>query len=97
MTAARILGVERTEAARFSFLMAIPTILGAGLLEGYKLYQSGDMSLAHDAVLGGVLAFVFGLCAIAFMMAWLRNASFTPFVVYRLFLGAILMWVVYGA
>jgi undecaprenyl-diphosphatase len=97
MTAARILGVERSEAARFSFLMAIPTILGAGLLEGYKVYQSGDMSLAQDAVTGGALAFVFGLAAIAFMMAWLRRASFTPFVVYRLFLGAILMWVVYGA
>jgi undecaprenyl-diphosphatase len=97
MTAARILGVERSDAARFSFLMAIPTILGAGLLEGYKLYRSGDMSLAHDAVIGGVLAFVFGLAAIAFMMAWLRRASFTPFVVYRLALGALLMWIVYGA
>ena len=97
MTAARILGVERSEAARFSFLMAIPTILGAGLLEGYKLYKSGDMSLLHDAVIGGMLAFVFGLAAIAFMMAWLRRASFTPFVVYRLCLGALLMWIVYGA
>lgn len=97
MTAARILGVERSEAARFSFLMAIPTILGAGLLEGYKLYKSGDYALAHDAVVGGALAFVFGLAAIAFMMAWLRRASFTPFVVYRLILGAILMWIVYGA
>jgi undecaprenyl-diphosphatase len=97
MTAARILGVERSEAARFSFLMAIPTIFGAGLLEGYKVYRSGDWSLAHDAVVGGGLAFVFGLIAIAFMMAWLRRASFTPFVIYRLFLGAILMWIVYGA
>jgi undecaprenyl-diphosphatase len=77
--------------------MAIPTILGAGLLEGYELYRSGDMSLAHDAVIGGVLAFLFGLAAIAFMMAWLRRASFTPFVVYRLALGALLMWIVYGA
>lgn len=96
MTAARILGVERSDAARFSFLMAIPTILGAGLLEGYKLYKSGDMTLAQDAAIAGGLAFVFGFAAIAFMMAWLRRASFAPFVVYRLVLGAILMWVVYG-
>jgi undecaprenyl-diphosphatase len=96
MTAARILGVERSEAARFSFLMAIPTILGAGLLEGYKVYQSGDLSLMHDAIAGGALAFVFGLAAIAFMMAWLRHASFAPFVIYRLLLGGILMYLIYG-
>ena len=96
MTAARMLGVERSEAARFSFLMAIPTILGAGLLEGYKVYQSGDLTLVHDAIVGGALAFVFGLAAIAFMMAWLRRASFAPFVVYRLLLGGLLMYLVYG-
>ena len=96
MTAARILGVERSDAARFSFLMAIPTILGAGLLEGYKLYRSGDMSLAQDAALAGALSFAFGFLAIAFMMAWLRRASFAPFVIYRLLLGALLMWIVYG-
>lgn len=96
MTAARILGVERSEAARFSFLMAIPTIFGAGLLEGYKVWQSGDVTLAYDAALGGALAFVFGLAAIAFMMAWLRRASFTPFVIYRLVLGGTLMWLIYG-
>ena len=97
MTAALFCGLKRDVAARFSFLMAIPTIFGAGLLEGYKVYRSGDWSLAYDAVVGGGLAFVFGLAAIAFMMAWLRRASFTPFVVYRLCLGAILMWIVYGA
>lgn len=96
MTAARFLGVERSEAARFSFLMAIPTILGAGILESYKVYQSGDFSQVHDAVICGSLSFVFGLAAIAFMMAWLRRASFTPFVIYRLCLGALLMWIVYG-
>jgi undecaprenyl-diphosphatase len=97
MTAARMLGIERSDAARFSFLMAIPTILGAGLLEGYKVYESGDLSLAHDAVIGGVLSFVFGLGAIAFMMTWLRRASFAPFVVYRLILGAVLMYLIYGS
>jgi undecaprenyl-diphosphatase len=96
MTACRILGVERPEAARFSFLMAVPAILGAGTLEGYKLWQSGDYSLAADAALTGGFAFLFGLAAIAFMMAWLRRASFTPFVVYRLLLGAGLLIYIYG-
>jgi len=96
MTAARVLGVERPEAARFSFLMAIPAILGAGAFEGYKLYQSGDYAMAGDAALTGFFAFLFGLAAIAFMMAWLRRATFTPFVIYRLILGAGLLIYIYG-
>ena len=96
MTACRMLGVERPEAARFSFLMAVPAILGAGTLEGWKLWQSGDTSMAGDAVFTGVFAFLFGLAAIAFMMAWLKRASFTPFVLYRLALGAGLLIYIYG-
>jgi undecaprenyl-diphosphatase len=96
MTACRMMGVERPEAARFSFLMAVPAILGAGALEGWKLWQSGDTSMAGDAVVTGAFAFVFGLAAIAFMMAWLRRASFTPFVLYRLALGAGLLYYIYG-
>jgi undecaprenyl-diphosphatase len=96
MTAARVLGVERPEAARFSFLMAVPAILGAGTLEGYKLWKAGDYAMAGDALLTGFFAFLFGLAAIAFMMAWLRRASFTPFVLYRLALGIGLLIYLYG-
>lgn len=96
MTAARVLGIERPEAARFSFLMAIPAILGAGAFEGYRLYEAGDYAMASDAALTGFFAFLFGLAAIAFMMAWLRRASFTPFVVYRLLLGGALLVYIYG-
>ncbi len=95
MTAARFLGFERAEAARVSLLLAMPAIAGAGALSGYELYRSGDLQLGQDAVVAAALAFVSALLAIALMMAWLRRASFTPFVVYRLLLGGLLLWISY--
>ncbi|MFQ5773428.1 MAG: undecaprenyl-diphosphate phosphatase [Kiloniellaceae bacterium] len=93
MTAARFLGFERPEAARFSLLLAIPAILGAGTLAGLDLYRQGDVRLGLDALMAAVVAFAVALAAIALMLRWLRHAGFTPFVVYRLLLGAaLLVW-----
>ncbi|MEQ8355696.1 MAG: undecaprenyl-diphosphate phosphatase [Kiloniellaceae bacterium] len=96
MTAARALGFERVEAARFSLLLAIPAIAGAGSLAGYDLYQTGNVTLGRDALVGAVLSFLVALLAIVLMIGWLRRASFTPFAVYRVLLGAFLLWWVYG-
>lgn len=95
MTAARLLGLKRTEAARFSMLLAIPAILGATVLVGGDLLRLGDLRVGLDALIAAGLAFVAALLAIALMMAWLRRASFTPFAVYRVVLGAILLWMIY--
>ncbi|MBO6519079.1 MAG: undecaprenyl-diphosphate phosphatase [Rhodospirillales bacterium] len=96
MTAARFIGMERPDAARFSLLLSIPTIIAAGTLSGIEIYESGNLQLANDAFVAAGLAFIFALIAIALMMAWLRRASFTPFVVYRVALGAFLLAVAYG-
>ncbi len=93
MTAARFLGYERVEAARFSLLLSMPVIIGAGTVAGVELYGAGDVSLGFDAWLAMALAFVSALIAVALMMRWLRRASFTPFVIYRVCLGAgLLIW-----
>lgn len=93
MTAARALGYERQEAARFSMLMGIPTILAAGTLVGLDLYEAGDARLTADALLAGGLSFIAALISIALMMGWLKRASFLPFVVYRILLGGgLLIW-----
>lgn len=96
MTAARMLGYERVDAARFSMLLSIPTIIAAGALAAYKIYKTENVSLGLDAALGAVLAFVVALLAILAMMSWLKRASFTPFVVYRVIFGVFLLAVVYG-
>lgn len=95
MTAARFLGFERAEAARFSLLLAIPAIAGAGLLVGKDLYEGGNLSLGFDVLIAIALAFVTALVAIVLMMRWLQHASFLPFVVYRLLLGAGLLALLY--
>ncbi|MEQ8319874.1 MAG: undecaprenyl-diphosphate phosphatase [Rhodospirillales bacterium] len=96
MTAARFIGMERPDAARFSMLLSIPVIIAAGTLSGIDLYKSGNIQLAADVFVAAGLAFIFALIAIALMMAWLKRASFTPFVVYRIGLGCFLLAVVYG-
>jgi undecaprenyl-diphosphatase len=96
MTAARMLGMERSDGARFSMLLSIPTIIAAGTLAGLDLYEAGDTRLTFDAVLAAALAFVTALAAIAMLMAWLRRATYTPFVIYRVILGLVLLYFVYG-
>ena len=94
MTAARFLGFERPEAARFSLLLAIPAIAGAGTLAGLDLYDTGSLEIGLDALVGAAVAFVVALAAIDLMLRWLRRAGFTPFVIYRILLGsALLIWV----
>ncbi len=95
MTAARFLGVERRDAARFSMLLSIPVIIGAGTLKGIELYRAADAQLTSDVFTAAGLAFFFALLAIALLMQWLKRASFTPFVVYRILLGAALVYIVY--
>lgn len=90
MSAALFLGLRRPEAARFSLLLSIPTTAAAGVLEGADLLRSGDTAWQLDAALAGGLAFLSGFLAIWGLMAWLRHADFTPFVVYRLGLAAVL-------
>jgi undecaprenyl-diphosphatase len=95
ITGARLLGIGRTEAARFSMLLSIPAILSAGGYAALKLVLGGAAGLGLAAVIAAVLAFLAALVSIAAMMAWLKRASYTPFVIYRLLLGGALLWWLY--
>lgn len=95
MVAGRLLGYERAEAARFSMLLSIPAIVAAGGKEGWELYKTGDAGLMSDALIGMGLSAVFGLIAIAFLMYWLKRATFTPFVIYRVVVGGAVLVYVY--
>ena len=96
MTAARWLGYERPEAARFAMLMSIPVIAASGAVAGYEVWQEGDPLVTADAALAAALSFGVALVSIALLLALLRRVSFTPFVIYRLLLGgAVLVWLYY--
>lgn len=87
MTAARYLGFSRQEAARFSMLLSIPTILGAGVLLGKDIADEGSPIVWLDAAFGAGLSCLAALAAIHFLMKWLEHASMTIFVIYRVLLG----------
>lgn len=97
MTAGRFLGLDRPLSARFALLLAMPAVAAAGSIAIYRLYDQGDTRLTADALVGGGLAFISAWIAIALMMRWLRDSSYTVFVVYRIALGLILLALVYGA
>ena len=90
MTAARSLGFTRPEAARFSFLVGMPAIAGAGLLVLGEAIDAGE-PISTDAFVVGGLTFFTSLAAIAFLMAILRRYSLLPFVIYRIILGMVLL------
>lgn len=90
-------GMKRTEALRFSFLLSIPVIGGATLLEGRKLIAAGaEHDLALFAV-GFVTSMVTGVIAIKFMLRYLKTNTMNVFVIYRMALaGVILGWIWLG-
>jgi undecaprenyl-diphosphatase len=91
ITTARLLRLERTDAANFSFLMATPIIAGAGLFEGRHLIHEG---ITGDVVAGFVAAAIFGLIAIAALIRYVRTQTYQPFAWYRVAL-AVFVIVVY--
>ena len=90
MTAARALGYERVEAARFSFLLSIPAVAGAGVLIVPEIVEAGSQ-LAWDALVTGALTFLAAFATMAFLMRFLKQASMLVFVLYRVALGVLLL------
>jgi undecaprenyl-diphosphatase len=97
ITAGLLLGYTRAAAARYSFLLAIPAVLGSGVYEAYKAFKGGVKGAQVDwppAILATVIAFGVGLAVIAWLLRYLDRGSFTPFVVYRVLLGLLVLGLV---
>lgn len=92
-TAARLFGFKRTTAAEFSFLMAIPAVMGSGLFEVvHGLEQNDPGPHGWSGVIAAtVVAFLVGWVVVAYLMRYLERGSFMPFVVYRILLGIAIM------
>lgn len=91
ITAGRLLGFNRSEIAKFSMLLSVPSIMAAGILAAYVLYHSAEVTKIAMAYQAVVFSFVFSFIAIWFMMTWLRTKTFLPFVIYRILLGIALL------
>lgn len=95
ITSARFLGFSRVEAARFSLLLSIVAISGAGFLTSLDLISTESVTLGFDVLSAVILSFIAGYIAISLMMKWLSKASFMPFVIYRVVLGVFLLGLIY--
>lgn len=85
ITAARAMGLDRADAARFSFLLSLPIIAGAGVYKGIDLVRTGiPPGMGGPFVWGFVSSAVSGFLVIAFLLSFLRRRDFGPFLWYRL-------------
>jgi len=96
ITAARQLGYDREGGAKLAMLMSIPTIAASGLLLGAEVAASADAQAARDGAIAALFAFVTALAALSLMMRLLKSVSFTPYVIYRIILGVVLLVVGYS-
>ena len=98
MTGARWIGLDRESSARFSFLLAIPIIAGAGLYKSLDLIQQGFQGYASEFFWGFVASAVSGFVVIWFLLGYLRRHSFKAFMWYRLAVaGLIVVLIATGA
>jgi len=94
LTAGLLVGLDRPAAARFSFLLGIPALFVAGMVELVTEIQRTPASLV-SVFWGTLSAFVFSYWAIDFLLKFLRAHSTRIFVVYRVVLGVVI-WIGWG-
>jgi undecaprenyl-diphosphatase len=96
ISAGRFLGLDRDAAARLSFLLLIPTTLGAVVWKGVTDVVLGDLPAGWEGpfVVGVLAAAASGLLAIVFLLNFVRRHTYAPFVVYRLVVAAVVLMVI---
>jgi undecaprenyl-diphosphatase len=98
ITAGRLMRLDRDSAARFSFLLLIPTVLGAVVLKGVGDVLLGDLPSGWQGpfLVGTLAAAGSGLLAIEWLLAYVRRHTYDVFVVYRIILAAVVLLVIAG-
>jgi undecaprenyl-diphosphatase len=93
ITGARLLGYKRSDAARLAMLMSIPTIIASAAL--LSLDVIGTPNVMGDIIIVAVMSCIAALLALTLMMKLLQSVSYTPYVIYRIILGMILLGIAY--
>lgn len=85
----RFLGYDRATATRYAFLLAIPAVIGAGLFQLPEIPDGDNLYGWGPTIVATVVSFLVGYAAIAWLLRYVTTHSYTPFVVYRILLGAL--------
>jgi len=94
MTAGLFAGMTRESAARYSFLLAVPIVALAGMLDAVELVQAGAGVAWGVLALGTAVSGLAAYLCIHYFLKLIERIGMWPFVVYRLFLGAAIVWLV---
>jgi len=97
ITAALLVGLSRTAGARFAFLLSIPTIAGAGVLMTKDVFEDGRPEQWLPLIVGALVAGLAAYACIRAFIALLDRTGMTPYVIYRMLLGILLLIFWYGA
>jgi undecaprenyl-diphosphatase len=93
---ARALGYERRDAARFAFLISIPTLFAAIAWNVWNHVATGMVFPTNAVLLTALMSWIVGVICLSMLMGWLRRSTFTPFAIYRLIIGVNLLAFTYG-
>ena len=95
ITAARLLKFERYDSAKISFLLSIPTLGGVSIFGLNNLINSESLEFSFLNLLSITLSFIFSLITIKFFLSFIQKFSLKIFVIYRIFLGLVLLYLSY--
>ena len=93
ITTGRLLGFERQDAARFSFLLSAPVILLATVYKGAELVLGDEAVAWGQLALGGVVSAIVAYLSIEFFMRFVTRIGLAPFAIYRLALAGVILYV----
>lgn len=96
ITAGLFLGLKRETAARFSFLLSVPAIFGSGLLQFYEALDFIDTGGLITLAIATIVSAISGYLTIEFLLRFLKKNTTYAFVVYRILIGLVIIWLIMG-
>ncbi len=94
ITAARFLNFNRVDSTKISFLLSIPALIGAsslGITDAFK----ETLEISYLSIIAIILSFLFSFITVKYFLKYVNNFSLNIFVIYRVFLGIILLLIIY--
>ena len=95
ITSARLLGFNRFDSAKISFFLSIPTLAAASILGIYNVYREDSAELNFLVIIAVIFSFIFSYLTIMFFLNYIRKFSLSVFVIYRILLSLLLLFIVY--
>ena len=95
ITSGRLLGFDRLDSAKISFLLSVPTLAAASLLGIYDIYKEGSADLNFLAIIAVIFSFTFSYMTIVLFLNFIRKFSLNIFIIYRIIISLIILGVVY--